>query len=105
MMPQATVDQYNLTPLIHSNCARAEIRKGTYGLPQAGKLTNKQMIVALASFGYCPVPITTGLWRHDTRNITFCLIVDNCGVQYINKDNADLLIARLQAYNYQLSFD
>jgi hypothetical protein len=33
MLPQAIVDQYNLTPIIHNNCVYLEIRKDVYGLP------------------------------------------------------------------------
>ena len=105
MIPQAIIDQYNLTPLVHNNCVYVEIRKGMYGLPQAGKLANNQLIEALAPYGYRPVPITPGLWRHDTRDIVFCLVVDDFGVRYTSKDDADHLIASLKACNYQLSTD
>jgi hypothetical protein len=76
-----------------------------YGLPQAGKLANNLLIEALAPLGYHPVPIMPCLWRHDTRDIDFCLVVDNFGVKYTNKDDADHLIASLKACNYQLSTD
>ena len=105
MLPPAIVEQYNLTPLIHNNCVYVEIRKGMYGLPQAGKLANNQLIAALAPFGYHPVPLTAGLWRHDTRDITFCLVVDDFGVKYTNKEDADHLLTSLQACNYKLSTD
>jgi hypothetical protein len=48
MLPTAIIKQYNLTPLIHNNCVYVEIRKGMYGLPQASKLANNQLIAALA---------------------------------------------------------
>jgi hypothetical protein len=105
MLPEAIIGQYNLTPLVHNNCVYVEIRKGMYGLPQAGKLANNLLIEALATFGCRPVPITPGLWRHDTRDIAFCLVVDDFGVEYTNKDDADHLIASLRGCNYQLSMD
>jgi hypothetical protein len=46
-----------------------------------------------------------GLWQHDARDIAFCLVVDDFGVKYTNKDDADHLIASLKASNYQLSTD
>ena len=61
MLPTAIIKQYNLTPLIHHNCVYVEIRKGMYGLPQAYKLANNQLIAALAPFGYHPVHLTDGL--------------------------------------------
>jgi hypothetical protein len=96
MLPTAIIEQYNLTPVIHNNCVYVEIRKGMYGLPQAGKLANNQLIAALAPFGYQPVPLTAGLWRHKTHDITFCLVVDYSGVEYINKDDANHLLESLQ---------
>jgi hypothetical protein len=57
MLPGAIIDQYNLTPLVHNNSVYVEIRKGMYGLPQAGKLANNLLIEALAPSGYHPVPI------------------------------------------------
>jgi hypothetical protein len=61
------------------------------GLPQAGKLANNQLIAALAPFGYHPVPLTAGLWRHKTCDTTFCLVVDNVGIKYTNKEDANHL--------------
>jgi hypothetical protein len=105
MIPQAIIGEYNLTPLVHNNCVYVEIRKGMYGLPQAGQVAKNLLIEALAPFGYCPVPIMPGLWQHDTRDIAFCVVVDDFGVKYTNKDDADHLIASLKACNYQLSTD
>jgi hypothetical protein len=47
MIPQAIIDQYNLTPLIHNSFIYVEIRRGMYGLPQAGRLANNQLIAFL----------------------------------------------------------
>ena len=80
MIPQAIIAQYNLTPLIHNGFVYVEVCKGMYGLPQAGKLANDQLIAALAPYGYHPVANTPGLWRHDTRDIVFSLVVDDFGV-------------------------
>jgi hypothetical protein len=44
MLPPAIKEQYNLTSLIHNSCVYVEIRKGMYGLPQAGKLANSGAI-------------------------------------------------------------
>jgi hypothetical protein len=103
MLPPDIMEQYNLTPLIHNNCVYVDTRKGMYGLPQAGKLTNNQLVAALAFFGYHPVPLTTGLWQHKTCDITFCLVVDNFGVQYTNKEDANHLLESLQKCNFKLN--
>ena len=35
-IPQIIIDQYELQPLVHNGMVLVEIRKGMYGLPQAG---------------------------------------------------------------------
>ena len=53
-----------------------------YGLPQAGHIANDQLVTFLAPHGYHPVPITPGLWKHDTRDLFFTLVVDDFGIKY-----------------------
>jgi hypothetical protein len=72
-----------------------EIRKGMYGLKQAGIIANQRLTKHLAKFGYHPTPRTPGLWRHCTRNIAFALVVDDFGIKYVGKQHADHLLAAL----------
>jgi hypothetical protein len=104
MITQAIIDQYNLTPLIHNGIVYVKIRRGMYGLPQAGRLANDQLIAFLAPHGYHPVALTPGLWRHNTRDIVFSLVVDNFGVRYTSHADAEHLIATLETA-YQVSTD
>eukprot|EP00957_Ditylum_brightwellii_P058094 4405855-Ditylum_brightwellii.AAC.1 len=73
-----------------------EIRKGMYGLPQTGKIANNQLVKHLKQYGYRPTKHTPGLWKHKTRDITFCLVVDNFGVKYTSKKDVKHLIDALQ---------
>ena len=73
-----------------------EIRKGMPGLKQTGHITNDRLKIHLYQFGYAPVPRTPALWKHATRDITFTLVVDNFGVKYVVKENADHLIESLK---------
>ena len=82
-----------------------EIRRGMYGLPQAGILTEKQLIRFLGSYGYSPVPHTPGLWHHQWHPITFCLVVDDFGVKYIGKEHAHHLIQCLRNHYHELEID
>ena len=70
-------------------------RKGMPGLNQSGRIANDQLKTHLAKFGFAPVPRTPALWKHDTKPIWFSLVVDNFGVKYIGKENADHLIQAL----------
>ena len=45
----------------------------------------------LNKVGYYQCPTTPGLWRHKWRPILFCLIVDNFGIEYVDKRHADHL--------------
>ena len=69
-----------------------EIRKAIYGLPQAGILANKLLRSRLSMDSYYEVAHTPGLWRHVTTLVQFTLCVDNFGVKYVGKENADHLM-------------
>jgi len=75
-----------------------------YGLPQAGKITKDQLIEFLRPHSYVEDPITSGLWKHKTRDIKFCLVVYNFGVQYTNSTDAKHLLNILQQH-YKVSVD
>ena len=40
LLTKVIIDQYKLKPLFHNGFVYVEIRKGMYGLPQAGRLAN-----------------------------------------------------------------
>ena len=45
-----------------------------------------------------------GLWRHTTRDIVFSLVVDDSGIRYTNRVDADHLVTTLQTA-YEVSLD
>ena len=47
---------------------------------------------------YYPVPFTTGLWSNQTRKSVFFLWVDDFGVKYFRKDDADHLLDSLKIH-------
>ena len=70
-IPMDAFTQYNLHDTTINGKVYVEIRKGMYGLPQAGILANKLLQQNLAKFGYFQYKHTSGLWKHHTRPITF----------------------------------
>jgi hypothetical protein len=78
------------------------IKKGMYGLKQAAILAYEHLVNQLAPHGYHPCPYTTGLWQHTSRATKFCLCVDNFGVKYFSKPDADHLLNALHAH-YKIS--
>ncbi len=76
-----------------------EIRRGCYGLPQVGILANTQLRGRLEAEGYHEAITTPGLWHHQWRQIQFCLLVDNFGVEYVHRKDFDHLHATLLKYH------
>jgi hypothetical protein len=89
--PEEIIQQYNLNALAVDGWVYIEIRKGMYGLKQAGLLANQLLQTRLAPFEYYPTRHTLGLWLHKTRLISFTLVVDNFAVKYVGKQNAEHL--------------
>jgi hypothetical protein len=91
-LPQETIDKYDLIELAQDGKVYIEIQKGMYGLPQAGILANELLQRNLAKDGYRPTKHTHGLWKHNTRPISFLLVVDYFGVKYVGREQAEHLI-------------
>jgi hypothetical protein len=89
--PEEIVKKYNLNTLAVDSWVYIEIRKGVYGLKQAGLLANQLLQTCLAPFGYYPARHTPGLWLHKTRPISFSLVVDDFAVKYVGRQHADHL--------------
>lgn len=104
IIPEEVVARYKLRTIAHEGWIYIEIQKGMYGLPQAGILAHKLLVKRLAKFGYYPVEVTPGLWRHKWRPVTFSLVVDDFGVKYVGKEHAQHLIAALQTH-YNIAID
>jgi hypothetical protein len=67
-----------------------------YGLPQAGIIANQRLEKHLAKYCYKPTYLTPGLWLHESRPITFSLVVDEFGVKYVGDEHARHLITALK---------
>ena len=97
MFPQEIVDQYNLNDLVAAyGYGYMDIRKGMPGLKQSGRLASDHLTKNLARNRYAPVPHTPSLWRHHTSDLVFSLVVDNFGIKYTRKADADHLLKSLQ---------
>jgi hypothetical protein len=103
-LPQETIEKYDLNELAQDGKFYIEIQKGMYGLPQAGILANELLQRNLAQDGYRPTTHTHGLWTHDTRPISFSLVVDDFGVKYVGREHAEHLMTCIKK-NYSISSD
>jgi hypothetical protein len=75
--PEERIQKYNLNDLAVDGWVYIEIRRGMYGLKQAGLLANQLLQTRLTPFGYYPARHTPGLWLHQTRPILFTLVLDD----------------------------
>ena len=97
MIPSNIIDEYKLTTVMDDDgWCYAEIRKCIYGLKEAGYLANIELKRILALDGYIPSKFTPGLFFHKTRDISFSLVVDDFGVKYTKKEDAEHLVATLE---------
>jgi hypothetical protein len=91
IMKQYNMEKHSLNGYIH-----LEMQRAVWGLPQMGILANKHLRHKLAPFGYFESTNTPVLWYHESRPITFTLVVDNFSIKYENKDDVDHLIASIK---------
>ena len=71
-------------------------KKAIYGLKQSGALANKMLSKILNKEGYYQAKHTKGLWLHRTKNTSFIIVVDDCGVKYVQKQDIEELINILE---------
>ena len=81
-----------------------KINKGIYGLRQAGKLAQDQLFDHLKQHGFTSCQNTPCLFKHATRDIMFCLVVDDFGISYNNKEDVEYLISVIEK-KYKLTVD
>ena len=98
-MPGDVIEHYKLrdvaTPDGYVYC---EIRKGMYGLPQAGIIAQELLAKRLKEHGYSQSETTPGLRKHEWRPITFSLVVNDFGVKYVGEEHAQHLLQTIQKY-------
>jgi hypothetical protein len=75
-----------------------------YGLPQAGILAQELLEQRLNKHGYFQNKAIPGLWMHQTRPISFTLVVDDFGIKYVEQEHVMHLISILKEH-YELSED
>ena len=98
LIPDEFIRAYGLQDKIYKGYLYLEIRRGMYGLPQAGILANQLLRKRLEPHGYYEAKHTPGLWKHTTRPVTFTLVVHDFGIKYVGTEHAQHLIETLKKY-------
>ncbi len=98
-MPEDVIAHNKLTDIAtHDGYICCKIQKGMYGLPQAGIIAQQLLEKCLKRHGYRQSTITPGLWKHDTRPISFSLVANDFRVKYVGVENAQHLLDTVQKY-------
>ena len=105
LFPDDIIQHYNLQEKALNGYVYMEIRRGMYGLPQAGILANKLLRKRLGRHGYFEVQHTPGLWKHISRPVWFNLCVDDFSVKYIGDENLKHLFQALRTETYEIVED
>ena len=104
-LPDDIKQKYNLhTKVTSNNYIYIRIKKGMYRLKQAAILAYDNLQRRLKPFGYTPVTGTVSVWQHKSRPTKFCLCVDDFGIKYYSKDDAQRLLNTIGS-NYQYTTD
>ena len=72
---------YKVSKFEHTGYAYVQIKKGMYGLAQAGQLENELLAKRSANHRFSQTPHTPSLWKHHTNPIQFTLVMDNFGIK------------------------
>jgi hypothetical protein len=97
--PDSVVSRLRLLPFVKldrhgKRFVLFRMDKTLYGLKEAGKLSNLRLVQLLLSYDFVETS-TPCLFRHKTRPITFCLVVDDFGVKYQHRADFDFLVSCL----------
>ena len=103
-IPLDIQQKYNLAAITRDGKVMTKIVKGMYGLPHAGKLAQDRLIPHLAKHGYRQCEHTRCLFTHDTRPIAFTLVVDDFGIKFKGRENAQHLLTALEEL-YKITID
>ena len=103
-LPQTTIDKYNLQKLQRNGTVMTKVKSVLYGLPQAGKISQDHLILILHQHGYHQAKTTPCLFKHETRDIQFVLVVDDFGIKYKKEEDLNHLISTLKR-QYELTVD
>jgi hypothetical protein len=104
-IPSEIKREYKIHELASSDeYVYCEIRKGMYGLPQAGIIAQELLAKRLAKYGYNQSNIVPGLWTHSTKPICFTLCVDDFAIKFTNMADAKHLIEALEN-DYTITID
>jgi hypothetical protein len=95
LIPPKFYEQYGLDYYADGDYVYARIVRAWYGLKESGKIAHDDIVAHMAKHGYKETR-TPGLFVHETRPISFTLVVDDFGIKYTNKNDVEHLKTSLE---------
>jgi hypothetical protein len=90
--------------MVDNGFVYAKINKAWYGLKQSGHIAHDDLVAHLKKFGYVKAKRTEGLFVHNTRKISFTLVVDDFGIKFEKQADLEHLTAAIRE-KYPLKVD
>ena len=103
-IPQEIIYQYNLEAIQHDIWVNIDIQKYMPGLKQSVKITNDRLCTHLKIYGYSPVRHKPDIWKCETRDIIFTLVMDDFGIMFTTRQDSEHLTSALK-YLYVITKD
>ena len=104
-LPKYFIKEYDLAPKVDQNVyVYIEIRRGMFGLPQAGLIAQQLLETRLNAKGYSQSTLVSVLWTHAWSPITFTLYMEGFGFKYVGKQQVNHLMSILSEH-YTISHD
>jgi hypothetical protein len=106
MIPPRIREHYKLDQYVVNGFVYALIAMAWYGLKQSGKIAHDDLVAHLAKSGYKKAKYTQGLFFHETRDISFTLVVDDFGIKYMRQEDVDHLVAAVKSkYKFKVDME
>jgi len=96
-IPSTTLEEHHLNDFVVDGHILCRVDGTMYGHPYAGRGANLDLVTHLASYHFFQDPNIPCLFTHDTRPISFTLVVDDFGVKYNDLADVHHLIQILEA--------
>lgn len=103
-IPEASMTRHNLHDKVRNGRVYFRVPKAMYGLPQAGYVAQQDLGKLLRANGFYECPRTPQMFRHNTRDLTMSIVVDDFGVLYLKEADVHWLLDVLRT-KYELKID
>ena len=103
-IPTEIVDEYGFSAFVEEGSVLFQVDNCMYGYPQSGLLSQERLFSHLENNGYRQQPNIPCLFRHESRDVIFVLVVDDFAVKYSKMEDFEMLVNTLKEL-YELTIN